>query len=188
MNIRQAQENESKAIAPLVYAAIHDIAYTLTGTTDNAQVLERLAMWIALPNNRLSHENIWIADLDGTIAGIIIAYHGERAAELDEPIKQWLITHDRPGNLDPETDGDVLYIDSVAVNSEFGGRGIGTKLIQRVIERAREINLPAVTLNVDQDNPAAARLYERLGFRKEKEIEISGGRFHYMKLEVDSQS
>lgn len=184
MNIRQAQENESEAIAPLVYAAIHDIAYTLTGTTNQEEVLEHLAMWIARSHNRLSHENIWVADIDGVVAGIIIAYHGERATELDEPIRRWLIERGQPGNLDVETEGDVLYIDSVAVDSEFGGRGIGTKLIQRVVEHARETNIPAVTLNVDQDNPAAARLYERLGFHKHKEIEISGSRFDYMTFDL----
>lgn len=184
MNIRHAQSNESEAIAPLVYAAIHDIAYSLTGTVDQEQVLERLAMWIGQSNNRLSYENIWVADIEGVIAGIIIAYEGKRAIELDEPIKKWLIERGQSGDLDVETEGDVLYIDSVAVDSEFGGRGIGTKLIQRVVAHARETNIPAVTLNVDQDNPAAARLYERLGFRKHKEIEISGGRFDYMKFDL----
>lgn len=184
MNIRHAQASESKAIAPLVYAAIHDIAYSLTGTTDQEQALERLALWIGRPNNRLSYENIWVADIEGVIAGIIIAYEGKRAIELDEPIKQWLIEQGQPGNLDVETEGNVLYIDSVAVNLEFGGRGIGTNLIQRVVTHARDTNIPAVTLNVDQDNPAAARLYERLGFHKHKEIEISGGRFDYMMLDL----
>lgn len=184
MNIRHAQSNESDTIAPLVYAAIHDIAYSLTGSTDGEQVLERLAMWIGRPNNRLSYENIWVADIDGVIAGVIIAYDGKLALELDEPIKRWLIERGQTGSLDVETEGDVLYIDSVAVDSKFGGRGIGTKLIQRVVEHARETNIPAVTLNVDQDNPAAARLYERLGFRKDKVIEIAGSHFDYMTLDL----
>lgn len=180
MNIRHALSNENDVIAPHVYAAIHDIAYTLTGTTDYEQVIERLAFWIGQPNNRLSYENIWVADIDGVIAGVIIAYEGMRATELDEPIRQWLMEHGQPGNLDVETQGNVLYIDSVAVDAAFGGRGIGTTLIQRVIEYARELKIPTIALNVDQDNPAAARLYERLGFQKEKVIEISGGRFNYM--------
>lgn len=184
MNIRHALSNENNVIAPLVYAAIHDIAYSLTGTADQEQVLERLAMWIGRPNNRLSYENIWVADIDGVIAGIIIAYEGKRAIELDEPIKRWLVERGQLGQLDVETEGDVLYIDSVAVDSQFGGRGIGTKLIQRVVEHARETNIPTVALNVDQGNPAAARLYERLGFHKHKEIEISGGRFDYMTFDL----
>ncbi|WP_047375469.1 GNAT family N-acetyltransferase [Exiguobacterium sp. ZOR0005] len=184
MNIRQAKPTEATNVAPLVYAAIHDIAYTLTGTTEKEQVLERLAMWISRPANRLSYENIWVADVDHTIAGIIIAYPGEAAAALDEPIQRWLLQAGQIGQLDVETEGNVLYIDSVAVDTRFGGRGIGTNLIRHVIGHARASGIPVVTLNVDQSNPAASRLYERLGFQKEKEIDISGARFDYMALEV----
>lgn len=182
MNIRKATPDDSTQIAPLVYAAIHEIAYSLTGTSDQQQVLERLSMWIGQPGNRLSYENVWVAENETVMAGILIAYHGERASQLDEPIKTWLRTQGQPDTLDVETSGDVLYIDSVAVDSSFGGRGIGTKLIQRAIDHAREIGIPQVTLNVDQTNPAAGRLYERLGFKKVKEIDISGGRFDYMAL------
>ncbi|MCC5891523.1 GNAT family N-acetyltransferase [Exiguobacterium sp.] len=184
MNIRQAKPTDRHTVAPLVYAAIHDIAYSLTGATEQADVLERLAMWVGRPANRLSYENIWVADVDDTIAGIIIAYPGKAATALDEPIQRWLQQAGQTGQLDTETEGDVLYIDSVAVDTRFGGRGIGTNLIQHVIGHARASGIPAVTLNVDQSNPAAARLYERLGFRKKKEIVISGGRFDYMALEV----
>ena len=182
MNIRKARPDDSTQIAPLVYAAIHEIAYSLTGTSDQQQVLERLSMWIGRPGNRLSYENVWVAENETVMAGILIAYHGERASQLDEPIKAWLRTQGQPDTLDVETSGDVLYIDSVAVDSSFGGRGIGTKLIQQAIDHARETGIPQVTLNVDQTNPAAGRLYERLGFKKVKEIDISGGRFDYMAL------
>lgn len=184
MNIRQARKTDATNVAPLVYAAIHDIAYTLTGTKEKEQVLDRLAMWIGRPANRLSYENIWVAESEETIAGIIIAYAGADAAKLDEPIRQWLVEAGETGELDVETEGDVFYIDSVAVDSQFGGRGIGTTLIRHVIAHARTLNIPVVTLNVDQTNPAAARLYERLGFYKQKEIEISGGRFDYMVLDL----
>ncbi|WP_233547149.1 GNAT family N-acetyltransferase [Exiguobacterium sp. AM39-5BH] len=187
MNIRKATPDDQLQIAPLVYTAIHEIAYSLTGTSDQRQVLDRLAMWIGQPGNRLSYENIWVAETEATIAGILIAYHGEQAIMLDEPIKTWLRTHGQSDDLDVETEGDVLYIDSVAVDVTFGGRGIGTQLIQQAIAHAQDMNIPHVTLNVDQTNPAAARLYERLGFRKEKEIEISGGRFDYMTLELQSK-
>ncbi|MCT4794243.1 GNAT family N-acetyltransferase [Exiguobacterium alkaliphilum] len=184
MNIRQAKPADATNVAPLVYAAIHDIAYSLTGTKQKEQVLERLAMWIGRPANRLSYENIWVAESEGTIAGIIIAYAGMDARKLDEPIRQWLMEAGETGELDVETEGDVFYIDSVAVDSQFGGRGIGTKLINSVTQHARSKHIPVVTLNVDQTNPAAARLYERLGFYKQKEIEISGGRFDYMVLDL----
>lgn len=184
MNIRHAKPTEATIIAPLVYSAIHDIAYSLTGTTDEKKMLERLSMWINRPENRLSYENIIVAEIEEAIAGIIITYPGELASKLDEPIQNWLIEQGHVSSLDAETEGCVLYIDSVAVDAQYGGRGIGTQLIQAAIDRARSLHLPYVTLNVDKTNPNASRLYERLGFNKTKEITISGGQFDYMELKV----
>ena len=50
----------------------------------------------------------------------------------------------------------LLY---VAVDSELRGKGIGTKLIEKAIERCRG----NVKLHVEYDNPAK-KLYERIGF------------------------
>jgi len=184
MKIRQARPTDAQHIAPLVYQAIHDIAYSLTGTTDQALMLERLTMWIQQPNNRLSHENIWVAVLEDEVAGVLIAYPGRDALALDRPIQEWLVSHGLDGHLDVETEGDVFYLDSISVDSRFGGRGIATQLIEFCLAYAREQHIPAVTLNVDQTNPGAARLYERLGFLKQMERDISGDRFDYMKRDV----
>ncbi|WP_396129252.1 hypothetical protein [Exiguobacterium mexicanum] len=40
MNIRKATPDDQLQIAPLVYTAIHEIAYSLTGTSDRQHVLE----------------------------------------------------------------------------------------------------------------------------------------------------
>ena len=47
---------------------------------------------------------------------------------------------------------------SIAVRPDWQNRGVGTELIERLIE-----TLPRVSLSVDSRNPAT-RLYERLGF------------------------
>lgn len=43
------------------------------------------------------------------------------------------------------------------------GRGVGTRILERLLERCRE-RFPAVSLSVRDTNPAR-RLYERFGFR-----------------------
>ncbi|WP_214703851.1 MULTISPECIES: GNAT family N-acetyltransferase [unclassified Exiguobacterium] len=186
MNIRQATKQDSKQIAPLMYQAIHEIAYTLTASKNTSEVLEGLAGWVEHPKNRLSHKNIWVADVEGEVAGIIISYRGDEAEELDRPIREWLKARGSEEELDVETEGHVQYIDSLAVAEAFGGQGIGTKLIEHICTVAEEHRVPAVTLNVDQENVAAHRLYTRLGFQKEKEINISGAKFDYMKKEINS--
>ena len=57
---------------------------------------------------------------------------------------------------------NTQYINVLAVMPEAQGRGVGQKLIE-AIDPLRGVN--GVSLIVEDTNPAAQRLYERLGFR-----------------------
>jgi ribosomal protein S18 acetylase RimI-like enzyme len=52
---------------------------------------------------------------------------------------------------------------SLAVLEEARGRGIGTRLLLLLLDRARDDGFQALSLSVEPDNPAR-RLYERHGF------------------------
>lgn len=54
---------------------------------------------------------------------------------------------------------------SIGVIEQLRGRGIDSVLLSGLIERAREQELPAISLSVEVDNPAI-RLYERVGFTR----------------------
>lgn len=54
---------------------------------------------------------------------------------------------------------------SIAVLPEHAGRGIGTRLLRTLIERAETQGYPGLSLSVDPRN-VALRLYERFGFRR----------------------
>ncbi|MCL2420026.1 MAG: GNAT family N-acetyltransferase [Conexibacteraceae bacterium] len=60
---------------------------------------------------------------------------------------------------------------AIAVAAPWRGRGVGTALLDGLIDRAAETGLPALSLSVEFDNPAL-RLYERLGFER---VERVGG-------------
>lgn len=52
---------------------------------------------------------------------------------------------------------------AIAVLPEYRGRGIGTALLEQLLEQLRAAGYVAVSLSVQQENPAL-HLYERLGF------------------------
>ena len=54
----------------------------------------------------------------------------------------------------------------LSVHETFQGLGIGTLLIRNLEERVRERGVRAVRLTVEHDNPRAAALYRRLGYRE----------------------
>ncbi len=68
------------------------------------------------------------------------------------------------GTLCVEHRADCHYILELQLVPEAQGRGIGTAIVQMVIENARKECLP-VRLSVVPANERAQRLYERLGFR-----------------------
>ena len=67
------------------------------------------------------------------------------------------------GWLQKSIQDDALYLEQIFIDAAFQSRGIGTGIINRLIDKARQDGRP-VTLGVVKINPAL-RLYERLGFR-----------------------
>ena len=64
-----------------------------------------------------------------------------------------------------ETQAGELYLDSLAVLSEYRHNGIAKALLLATKERANRLGLPIVGLLVDKGNPKAESLYTSVGFR-----------------------
>ena len=74
-------------------------------------------------------------------------------------------TADGPiGRLYVQRRDDEIRVVDIALLPEARGRGIGGALMQKVLEEARELNVPC-RVHVEADNPAM-RFYRRLGFRE----------------------
>lgn len=63
---------------------------------------------------------------------------------------------------DPE--GRAGFISNVSVLGEFAGRGLASRLVADALARARELGFETVALEVEADNAAALRVYEKHGF------------------------
>jgi ribosomal protein S18 acetylase RimI-like enzyme len=58
-----------------------------------------------------------------------------------------------------------INIHDIVVYDTFRGKGIGRKLLEYVIEKAKETGCAKVTLEVREDNKKAQYLYNSLGFK-----------------------
>ena len=56
------------------------------------------------------------------------------------------------------------YVEELAVETDFRGKGIGRALMTRAIEWARHQNFPGITLETQDNNVPACKLYEKCGF------------------------
>ena len=60
--------------------------------------------------------------------------------------------------------GEPLREIVIAVDQDRRSQGIGAKLLEALIARAREAGEPGLCLSVSEHNADAVQLYERLGF------------------------
>lgn len=78
--------------------------------------------------------------LVGEYDGLVVAYGG-----------MWVIL-------------DEGHITNIAVISDYRGRGLGDRILYGLIEKARELDLARLTLEVRVSNLPAQKLYEKYGF------------------------
>lgn len=63
-----------------------------------------------------------------------------------------------------EYHGRDSFIDELYIEPQYRGKGIGRRAMQFVEDRARELRVNAIHLEVDHGNDPAAELYRRAGY------------------------
>jgi len=102
----------------------------------------------------LAEQQVYVADLEGEAVGLLIC----------------LVRHISGG---PVRERDVLFVDSMAVEEGYRGRGIGRELFDALLQLCRERGYDGLELQVNARNQAARAMYEKYGFRKrEDEMEL----------------
>ncbi len=77
---------------------------------------------------------------------------GEGALVFDTGDADYTIPHKR------------IYVSRMVVKKEYRNRGIGSEILSFLINKAKEMGYPEITLGVDKDNQAALHLYRKYGF------------------------
>ena len=182
--ILNAQKDDAARCIELLNLAMEDIAFTLSGVRDPVKSDEILHKFFRSEINRLSYNNVFVCKFDGEIAGVICAYDGGEIDALDGPIR----THLRELGLNKfpqmECFADELYIDSLAVDERFRGRGIAKELIKFIFTLAPKRNIKKVALIVDEKKPKTMAFYERLGFKADCEMIINSHKYYHMIKEI----
>ena len=167
IRIEKAQLLQASAIASLIMLAMnHACCQYFAGPhhtlSDFHQLMIRL---VERRDSQYSYLHTLVALNGNEVIGCCVSYEGEklhtlRRAFIDEALASFGIDYSA---MEDETQAGELYIDSLAVDARYQGRGIATALLKATCEKALALHLPAGLL-VDKGNPAAERLYTRLGF------------------------
>ena len=186
-------------------ATIEDVAYIAEGIY-HAFLLEDEGLynqWIRTlkemcgqEDTHYSYRNTWIAEVDGerTVvggvrAGMMIAVDGEHYREQrDKMYPQLKGLFDMAfgkgwDEMEDEAKVGEFYIDSLAVSLPYRNQGVGTALIEKAKEMAKEKGISVVTLAVEPEN-RAKRLYQRLGFAYQRMIKIFNEEYELYAAEI----
>lgn len=121
------------------------------------------ARLLAAPDGNFSYRNAHVAERDGRVAGMLLAYRLTEEV-LDEDLDA-LPPYVRPMvELEQRAVGS-FYLNMLATYPQFRGLRVGTRLMALVDTLALTAGCEWASVQVFEENAGALRLYERLGYR-----------------------
>jgi len=183
MLIRKAKSGESEHITPLILLAMEDIVYRFIGESSPEKATEFLLSLIKEENNQYSWQHCWVAESEGVIIAAALVYDGGRLHEFRAPVARRIKEmFNRSFHPEDETQAGEYYIDSVGVDGSQQGKGVGTKLFSFLIDEYVHKDKQTLGLLVDKENPAAKKLYLKLGFQVVGEKTLTNKRMEHLQL------
>lgn len=184
INIRKATIDDVAYIAEGIY-----YAFLLEDEVLYNQWISTLKEVCAQEDTHYSYRNTWIAEVDGERAGMMIAVDGahyrEQRDKMYPQLKGLFDVAFGKGwdDMEDEAKASEFYIDSLAVSLPYRNQGVGTALIEKAKEMAKEAGISVVTLAVEPEN-RAKKLYQRLGFGYQRGISIFNEEYELYAAEI----
>lgn len=186
MTIRKALKKDSEAIAALLMLATGEVIYKFIGEKDYLKAKDFLIHFGKSDNNQYSYQNCYVAEDKGEIIGAVLAYDGAKLKELRKPVLEYIHQYyDAQMVVEEETQSGEFYIDSLGVLPDHQGKGVGSRLIQFLIGDNVLANNQILGLLVDKLNPAAKKLYLKLGFQVVGEKTLLGISLEHLQLNLN---
>ena len=171
---RPAQREDAAQIAPIMLLAMEEIVYYFMNERNKEKAIALLTLFIERTDNQYSYQHIMVAEEDGQLLGQLCLYDGAHLEELRQPILDFLAENYKVilPTAEQETQAGEIYLDTIAVSPQAQGKGIGKLLLAAAIKEYVEKQGKILGLLVDQDNPAAKKLYLHMGFKTVKPVTI----------------
>lgn len=164
----------------LLYVSAQPYYDAYAGSRDRAlRMLE--SVWTKR-GHTAAHDQCTLALLDGTIAGMFVAFSAEdgdalarRFLAVSLPrlgVLRWpgVMRHlQASARVMPVPPPRSLYVDALAVAEEQRRNGVATAMLEAAAVQARQRGLRGVALDTGLENTRAQALYEGFGFEREAE-------------------
>ncbi|BDZ30319.1 GNAT family N-acetyltransferase [Lactiplantibacillus sp. WILCCON 0030] len=175
MKIRKAQPQDSGQIAPLIAMIYRDMAMPVLAKVSEADLLAMLTTLYALPENLDGLAQTFVATDDDQVLGIAFGHPAENEVAVNQILAK--VSAAQPGFSGPlelggETRPGEWYLSMLAVAPQAQGHGVGGQLLTALPQLVATLGETKLSLNVDDGNPRAAKLYRRHGFVADGQLMI----------------
>lgn len=174
-SVRRAEPRDFAAAALLLHRSAATMYDRFAGGRTRALAL--LDRSLREPGNASSADVVWVAELDGRVAGVMAAFPVAdalprsraflRLALRVAPPWRWplaLSLYWAGGRASPSPPARALYVDALATDAAFERRGVASALLAEAERLARARKLGAVALDTTVSNAGARALYARAGY------------------------
>jgi len=183
MIIREATLNDFSAITTHLLLAMEDIVYKFIGEENPKKAEEFLYHFVSAENNQYSYQNCVVVEENQQVIAAACVYEGARLEELRAPVIEYVRTrHNKNFAPEDETQAGEYYLDSLGVSAKFRGKGIGTKILQFLIDKYVNENHQPLGLLVEEDNTRAMKLYSALGFKTVAKKQLVGKQLYHLQI------
>ena len=182
--IRQARKTDFSFVYPILKQIFDEMQMKSIESLPEDQLYSLMKLGFISEDYRYSYRRIWVAEKDGKVTGILDMYPYK-----DQKIIDVVLRHDYaktglpvPTVIfdDQEAWPHEWYIDALAVHPDHWGEKIASHLMDEAEEVAKQHGYKIISLNVDQENPRAQRLYEYKGYQVQKSMTIGDRTYDHM--------
>lgn len=177
IDIQSASPIYSQNIGGLIYQTASEVWSYLFGS-DGALFDRYVSGLWSLPHNMFSHTEAFVLSdtHEGVVCGLELGCRGDTKTELGNKVgtaRDSFLTQKElaaisslergMGYLTPAVPDSAYYLQFFSVAPTHQGRGLGSRLMEHCISRARRQNCRSIHLDVTTHNPAV-NVYKASGF------------------------
>lgn len=188
MQIQAAQLKDVPQIVKLIKVILEEMELPALHELSNTQLTQLFEKTFASPEYQGQLANLIVAKDQDEVLGVMFGYIGQNEQALFDVFKRYYSELSIPKTTvifsDAEADKDEWYLNSLCVSEAHRGQGIGTQLLNYLPTIGEHVHTHEIGLLVDFENPQAAKLYQRVGFKNERVQVVAGHHYYHLKKQV----
>jgi len=188
LQIQTAQIKDVPQIVTLVKVILEEMELPALHELSDEQLTKLFEKTFSSPEYQGDLANLIVAKDQDEVLGMMFGYIGKNEQQLFNVFSRYYTELGIPEKTvifsDREADADEWYLNTLCVDAHHRGEGIGTQLLNYLPTVAKQVHTNEVGLLVDFENPQAAKLYQRIGFKKDRVQIVAGHNYNHLKMTV----